>query len=78
MNSNIVTADRYLTIRAKAFSNQGVQTHRIKIDADLVLPLSGGVVRGTVRVWDDVAGHFTTCHILSARTIAKIRRTFQA
>jgi hypothetical protein len=76
MNSNIISADRFLTIKAKAFSGQGVRTHRVMVEADQVDGRE--VVRGTVRVWDDVAGHFTTRHILSARTIAKIRRTFQA
>lgn len=51
-----------ITIRAKAFTGQGVQTHRVQIED------------GTVRVWDSVAGHFTTCHSLTARTQARIAK----
>lgn len=40
--------------RCKAFSGQSVEEHRILIGADK-----------SVRVWDSVAGHYTTCHILS-------------
>ena len=29
---------------------------------------------GVVRVYDDVAGHYTTCHALSPRTQARLRR----
>lgn len=29
---------------------------------------------GTVRVWDSVAGHYTRCHSLSPRRIARARR----
>ena len=32
------------------------------------------VVDGTVRVWDDVAGHFTACHGLSPRQEGRVRR----
>ena len=46
--------------RAKAFSNQGIRSHKFQIE------------NGTVRVWDDVAGYFTTCHSLSASAIRRI------
>lgn len=29
---------------------------------------------GTVWVWDSVAGHYTTCHSLSAQAQARIRK----
>ena len=29
---------------------------------------------GQVWVWDSVAGHYTTCHHLTARQIARVRR----
>ena len=35
------------------------------------------VIRGQVRVWDDVAGHFTACHGLNHAAIRRIRSTFQ-
>ncbi len=52
-----------LTIRAKAFANEGVKSHKVSIDSD-----------GTVRVWDSVAGFFTTCHSLSQSAIRRIRK----
>ena len=47
-------AEKTITVRAKAFSGEGVREHRVRVDAD-----------GTVRVWDSVAGHYTMCHSLS-------------
>jgi len=47
------------TIRAKAFTGEGVRMHQVQIDGN------------TVRVWDSVAGHYTVCHILS--TAAQLR-----
>jgi hypothetical protein len=29
---------------------------------------------GTVRVWDSVAGYFTTCHSLTPAQVARVRR----
>ena len=29
---------------------------------------------GVVRVWDRIAGHYTTCHSLTPRQIARVRR----
>lgn len=52
-----------LTVRAKAFSGEGVRTNRCTVDAD-----------GTVRVYDSVAGYYTTCHSLTSATIRRIRR----
>ncbi len=51
-----------VTVRAKAFNGQGVREHKCLIDAD-----------GTVSVWDDVAGHYTTCHSLGDSAIRRIR-----
>jgi hypothetical protein len=51
----------YITARAKAFSNEGIKAHKFSVDAD-----------GTVRVWDSVAGHYTTCHSLSKSAIRRI------
>lgn len=52
-----------LTVRARAFAGQGVRTHEVTVHAD-----------GTIRVWDAVAGHYTTCHSLSRQTQARIRK----
>lgn len=46
-----------VSIRAQAFSCEGVKTHRVSVEM------------GTVRVWDSTAGHFTTCHILSSEAV---------
>jgi len=40
--------------RAKAFSGQGARDHKFLVEGD------------AVRVWDDVAKHYTLCHDLSA------------
>jgi hypothetical protein len=55
-----------LTIRCRAFAQEGVRSNRVAVEAD-----------GTVRVWDSVAGHYTTCHSLSAKTQARIRKQAQ-
>jgi hypothetical protein len=50
-----------ITARAKAFSNQGIRAYEFQIDGE------------TVRVWDSVAGYFTTCHSLSKSAERRIR-----
>ena len=57
------TEKKIMTVRAKSFSGFGVQTVRCQVDQD-----------GTVRVYDDVAGHYTACHILSASAQRRIRK----
>lgn len=52
-----------ITARAKAFSGESVKTHKFAIDQD-----------GTVRVWDSIAGHYTTCHSLSKSAQTRIRK----
>lgn len=49
--------------RAKAFSNEGVKTHRFQVGPN-----------GDVRVWDEVAGYFTNCNSLSDPAKARIRK----
>lgn len=60
---NTVTTQIEVTARAKAFSRQGVREHQFTVDAD-----------GTVRVWDPVAGHYTTCHSMSQATVRRVRK----
>ncbi len=48
--------------KAKAFSGEGVREHRFSVDAD-----------GTVRVWDSVAKHYTTCHSLGRAAVERIK-----
>lgn len=50
------------TARAKAFSSEGVREHRFLVDG------------ATVRVWDNVAGHYTTCHSLGESAIRRLRK----
>lgn len=47
--------------RARAF--RSVRTHRFSVSGN-----------GTVRVWDSIAHHFTTCHELSESAQARLRR----
>lgn len=51
-----------ITLRAKAFKGEGVKVNRFSVAPN-----------GTVRVWDNVAGNFTTCHSLSPKMEARIR-----
>lgn len=52
-----------LTVRCKAFSAEGVRENRVSVDG-----------AGVVRVYDDVAGHYTVAHSLSAGAERRIRR----
>ena len=61
-----------LTMRCHAFSNEITAKHRIRVDVD-TLP-SGRLMLGTVRVWDDVAGHYTACHDLSNAVKQRIHK----
>lgn len=54
--------DTEFTARARAFSGEGVRAHRFLLSAE-----------GTLRIWDPVAGHFTTCHDLSAGQVARLK-----
>lgn len=58
-----VTTETKFTARCKAFSTEGVRMNAISVDAD-----------GTVRVWDDVARCYTTCHSLSAAAQRRLRK----
>lgn len=49
--------------RVKAFSREGIRLNRISVDST-----------GTVRVWDSIAGHYTTVHNMSAATQSRIRK----
>jgi hypothetical protein len=48
-----------ITMVTKAFTCEARQTYRLKVDlADC-----------SVRVWDDVARHYTLCHALTAGSV---------
>ena len=57
-----MTTHIYTTARARFFGGH-IETRRVQVDPD-----------GYVWVWDDVAGHYTTCHSLSPRALARIVR----
>lgn len=50
---------KIVKIRAKAFSGRGIETVRVMVEGN------------TVRVWDTVAGHFTTCHSMAKSAIRR-------
>lgn len=49
-------------LRCKAFGGR-LETHSVRVDDS-----------GDVTVYDPVAGHYTLCHELSERTMARIRK----
>jgi len=51
-----------ITARVKAFEGEGARNHALN------------VVDGEVRVYDSVAGHYTTCHSISPRAQKRIVR----
>jgi hypothetical protein len=59
----MTATDKIVTIRARAFSGGKVEAVRCRVESD-----------GTVRVWDSVAGHYTTCHSLSAAAQRRARK----
>ena len=52
-----------IEMRCKAFSGEGTRMNRVQVSDD-----------GTVRVWDSVANHYTTCHCLSATAQRRARK----
>jgi len=57
---HIETVPLDTTAVCKPFSTGKRGKHRIRIEGD------------SVSVWDAVAGHYTTCHVLSARSVRRI------
>lgn len=55
--------EQEFTARCKAFSGEGARENRILVERD-----------GSVLVWDEVAGHYTRRHALSARQQARLRK----
>lgn len=53
--------------KARFFSRGPIETRKVLVESD-----------NTVRVWDDVAGHYTMCHSLSPRTQARIAKEVRA
>ncbi len=61
--STTTTDSIEITARAKAFSGDGVREHKFSVSED-----------GTVRVWDKIAGYYTTCHSMTPATQTRIRK----
>jgi len=58
---------RYADVASgRAFTGTSQWGYRASVDA-----------AGTVRVYDDIAGHYTTCHALTSRQEAHVRRIAQ-
>ena len=56
--------DVELTIRCRAFSGEGVRENKVLIEPGK---------NGRVLAWDSVAGHYTSCHSIAAKTQAKLK-----
>lgn len=50
---------KQIKMRAKAFTGEPVRSHLVQVDGKIV------------RVWDDVANHYTLCHILSKAAVRR-------
>ncbi len=57
------TTSKTIRCRANAFTNRGIEAIKCMVAED-----------GTVRVWDSVAGYYTTCHALSDSAQRRIRK----
>ena len=58
-----MTTEKEITARVKAFTNHGIGTYRILVEAD-----------GDILVYDSIAGHFTRCHALTPAQIKRLRK----
>jgi len=58
-----MTSEKFVKTRAKAFDGETIRSYRFAVESN-----------GTVRVWDEVAGHYTTCHSLAKSAIRRIQK----
>jgi len=63
-------------VRAKAFDGR-LETVKVQVTVE-TLPVTQERVCGLIRVWDSVAGYFTTCHSLSEAAKKRIRKIAMA
>lgn len=56
------TGDVKVFARVRAFTGQGPRRHVFAVSPE-----------GVIRVWDPVAGHYTTCWALGPAAVRKIR-----
>lgn len=59
--------DTTIAVRARFFSGHPIQTRKVSVDSN-----------GTIRVWDEVAGHYTTCHSLTRSAERRIQKLARA
>lgn len=59
----VVGEDREFLARCKPWKSEGVRENKILVDGD-----------GDVRVWDEIAGHYSFYHSLSPAQIRRLRR----
>jgi hypothetical protein len=52
----------YFYARAKVFAGHGIEVCQFSVTGN------------EIRVWDSVAGHYTSCHSMSPSTIRRIKR----
>jgi len=57
-----------ITAKAKFFSGFGLETLPVRVE----LPTADSSAK--IRVWDRVAGHYTTCHALSGSAQKRLIR----
>ena len=62
-------------VRANAFGK--IELIEVQVTVE-TLPLTRERVCGLIRVWDSVAGYFTTCHSLSDSAKSRIRKIAMA
>lgn len=62
--------------RAKAFCGR-MEIVKIQVTIE-TLPITLARVCGIIRVWDPVAGYYTTCHSLSESAKSRIRKIAMA
>jgi hypothetical protein len=58
-----MSTNKTIKVRCKAFSGEGVRENKVMIEPGR-----------TIRVWDSVAGHYTSCHSLSPSAVRRILR----
>ena len=71
-----MTMEKTFEVRAKAFGGK-LETVKVQVTVE-TLPMTQDRVCGLIRVWDSVAGYFTTCHSLSDSAKRRIRKIAMA
>lgn len=59
----IVEAPVELTVSCRAFTGEGARLHKVRVHAD-----------GSIKVFDAVAGYYTSAHVLAPSAEQRIRR----